>query len=685
MNNGFSEFLLSLEDEEFFAVMRNYLGPLSTPFNKHNLIQRLERFLTRQETVRRIKSFLDAQDRELLAAVHYFREPTERDLHFFFGETHGYLDLHSRLLNLQDRLILLANRTAHHIRINPILTPYLEDAAAATSLVPSRQAEPENRREPWFQPSLIPAFMAFLREFPEPLKSSGELKKRALEAVSERFPLLMEAAQEGPEEAQGEGLLPPRLAYLLEVLRHLSLLREAQSRLEVSEEGVTRLSRFPESWVQLVSVCAAGGARSTRELYVGVAGARELLKRVDPSRAYEPHRLGRYLGIILTAQGGAMERGEGLLESLVASGLLQVGAEGYLRLALLPEESHDDRDNGPGARSTGGSLLSPNFEITLPMEAQTEKHLRAAKLARILQYDRFCRYEITRDSFLEGCEGREEGEARIEELRELTGRPPQNIATTLGAWVAEYGAFRLMEGVVLLAEGQQATLLEHAPAIQPYLRKRLAEGVYLLQGPELEWRKALAELGFEQVPPVERRREGSGVGSFPFEPPAEERDRLAYSGSEEAIGEPAAFEEERSAEADALTTRLRDRIGELDAGEEVKQELNRRLEMKLLLYSEQLENEAARRAVAEARGLDYLGKIRIIEAALSASGDLLEVLTRKPGAEPERILLKPRSLEKGNQDVILHGTSLPDNRPVKVQVRKVALLRKLTGTLIRTL
>ncbi|MFP4426335.1 MAG: hypothetical protein ACLFPP_07745 [Spirochaetaceae bacterium] len=680
MNDGFSEFLLSLEDEDFFAVMRNYLGPLSTPFNKHSLIQRLERFLTREETLRRIKAFLDFRDRELLAAVHYFREPTERDLHFFFGDTHGYLELHNRLLNLQDRLILLTNRATHRFRVNPLLEPYLREAVAATSLVPSRPADADKRREPWFRPSLIPAFMAFLREFPDPLKSSGELKKKSEEALSQRFPLLLSEEEQETGLAPAGERLPPRLSFLLRGLRHLGLLREGAGTLELEEEGIRRLAEFPEEWIELLGICAASGVRGSRELYAGVAGIRELVSRLDPARSYEPTRLGRYLGIILTGQGGATESGEALLESLTDAGFLQAREEGYLQLALSPREENREGE----ARSVGGSLLSPNFEITLPMEAPMETHLRAAKLARILRYDRFCRYEITRDSFLEGCEGREEGENRIEELRGLTGKLPQNIATTLAAWVSEYGAFRLMEGVVLVAEGRQATLLDHAPAIQPYLRRRLADGVYLLRGPEREWRRALAEIGFEQVPPVERERRESAAGSYPFESPPQERDRLAVSTSEE-LTRPGTASDGDSREAEQLTERLRRRIGELRTGEEVKQELNRRLDMKLLLYSEQLENEAARRAAAEARGLDYLGKIRIIEAALSASGDLLEVLTRKPGADPERMLLRPRSLEKGSNDVILHGTSLPENRPVKVQVRKIALLRKLTGTLIRTL
>jgi len=525
--------------------------------------------------------------------------------------------------------------------------------------------------------------MAFLREFPDLLKSGGALKKRAEEAVSERFPLLLQRDPQSLGEAGRDESLPPRLSYLLRVLRHLGLLHERHSELRIDEEGVRRLAGFPEEWTRLVAVGVAGGARSSRELYAATASLRELLSRLDPGRSYEATRLGRYLGIILTGQGGTMETGEELLLSLAASGLLRIREKGHLQLALIPTKKDQEGETEP--RPAGGSLLSPNFELTLAMEEPMEKHLRAARLARILRYDRFCRYEITRDSFLDGCEGQEEGNRRIEELRELTGKVPQNIATTLGAWVAEYGAFRLMEGVVLLVEGRQATLLEHAPAIQPYLRKRLAEGVYLLQGPEPEWRKALGEIGFEQVPPVERGREHSSIGPFPFEPPPEERDRLASSVSQDMVHPPRSSQEPESENAEALTERLRNRIEELQAGDEIKQELNRRLDMKLILYSEQLENEAARRAVAEARGLDYLGKIRIIETALSASGDLLEVLTRKPGADPERLLLRPQSLEKGSSDVILHGTSLPDNRPVKLQVRKIALLRKLTGTLIRTL
>lgn len=705
MKDGFSEFLLALEDEEFFAVMRNYLGPLSTPFNKHDLIRRLQRFLSREETVRRIRSYIDSWDREILAAVHYFREPTERDLHFFFGETHGYLDLHTRLLNLQDRLILLANRATHRIRINPLLADHLSDLVTASALVPSRDASPQPPQEGWFHLSLLPALMAFLREFPEPLKSGGGVRKRAEEALRERFPLLF-------LQDDGEESVPPRLHYLLEAARGLGLLEEEGARLSVSESGILRLSDLPDEWARLLAVAAETGSRESRALYTRAAALQELLRGLDPEKTYEHLRLGRYLGVILMGQGGEMGAGEELLSNLIGAGLLQRDDEGYLRLARELRETEatpgSEGEEGGSARSAGGTLLSPNFEITLPADAPLERHLLAAKLARILRYDRFCRYEITRDSFLDGCGGRREGEEQIRELTELTGRLPQNIAMSLEAWVAEYGAFRLLEGVVLLAEGQQATLLEHAPAIQPYLRKRLADGVYLMQGPEGEWRRALAEIGFEQVPPVERQRLGSGPGPYPFEPPATERDRLAYSPGgglsggglsdagrpgESTVGAEGAgtggAEAPREAQDASGASELRESLGEeiekMKTGEEVKQELGRRLEMKLLLYPEQLENEAARRAVAEARGLDYLGKIRIIEAALSASGDLLEVLTRKPGAEPERMLLRPRSLEKGSSDVILHGTALPENRPVKVQVRKIALLRKLTGTLIRTL
>ena len=53
---------VTLPDSAFFDIVRNYLGDVSTPFNKHRLFDRLVSFLKKRETVRRIISLIDSDD-----------------------------------------------------------------------------------------------------------------------------------------------------------------------------------------------------------------------------------------------------------------------------------------------------------------------------------------------------------------------------------------------------------------------------------------------------------------------------------------------------------------------------------------------------------------------------------------------------------------------------------------------
>ena len=54
----FKSTLLTLGDDAFFELIRNYLGPIKTPFNKHDLIAQLMAFLRRDEIQDRIVSLI---------------------------------------------------------------------------------------------------------------------------------------------------------------------------------------------------------------------------------------------------------------------------------------------------------------------------------------------------------------------------------------------------------------------------------------------------------------------------------------------------------------------------------------------------------------------------------------------------------------------------------------------------
>jgi len=101
----FTSLLLSMPDDTFFYIMRNYLGPLQTPFHKPTLIKKLISFLTRTEVLQRIAEIADTVDRKILTAVSMLEEPSIQDIFEIFKDELEFFQLHYAVLNLEERLL----------------------------------------------------------------------------------------------------------------------------------------------------------------------------------------------------------------------------------------------------------------------------------------------------------------------------------------------------------------------------------------------------------------------------------------------------------------------------------------------------------------------------------------------------------------------------------------------------
>jgi hypothetical protein len=106
-----------------------------------------------------------------------------------------------------------------------------------------------------------------------------------------------------------------------------------------------------------------------------------------------------------------------------------------------------------------------------------------------------------------------------------------------------------------------------------------------------------------------------------------------------------------------------------------------RIRKKLILFPEQVRRGMAPREKNEARGIDYSGKVRLIEQALHSGTELLEIIERTTIGDPEKRLIKPEGLDQKSTDLELIGVELPSGREHRIRVRKIALLKKLKGSL----
>jgi hypothetical protein len=281
-----------------------------------------------------------------------------------------------------------------------------------------------------------------------------------------------------------------------------------------------------------------------------------------------------------------------------------------------------------------------------------------------------------------------------------------------------------------LVEESHAPMLEHSPEVKPYLRRRLGPGAFLLSAEEEpEWRAALEQAGLGAVPAVKKvgsartpelaprafeeparvelpaggSRASSSRGTEGSEAGPGDTDAAgAASGRAGGAGEPAGGREAPGAAgrgdadsaegvraggaenaADAEEQRkddLRAAAEEAPLGDEQRREIRRRIERKLILVPEQITTAVVPRELPEARGLDYVGKVRLVEQALSRGTDYLEIVERGSGG-PSRLFIRPSRLDKGSGHLVLHGHTVGEDREVSVRVDKIGLVRVVRGTL----
>ena len=128
------ESIMTLPDEQFFELIRIYLGEIQTPFNKQNLIEQLSSIFRKQEIKENILGLLSPFDLKVLTVLSLIEKATQQKIIDFFSQEYKLSEIYTELLNLNERMIIYYFRDSDSekkiIRINPLLEdsilPYLD-------------------------------------------------------------------------------------------------------------------------------------------------------------------------------------------------------------------------------------------------------------------------------------------------------------------------------------------------------------------------------------------------------------------------------------------------------------------------------------------------------------------------------------------------------------------------------
>lgn len=680
----FARWLIQLDDESFFALMRNYLGPIKTPYNKHDLIRELTALLLREKTIQQIRGHLSGEDIPVLQAISLLSEPQEGELTQFLQGTLSGTGVQQKLINLRDRLLIIpTEHRAGGVCINPVVAPWLLDEigrhrtpVAGTPIAgtpiggPAVSASAGVSALPWFTNRCVAALIALFQEEPEFFTRTGTVRKRAERRRDECFGPLFHG-DEGTE----------RFTLAVHALETLELVhRREDGRIFVRRDSVDQLTEIPERWVQAL----LWGAVTTDSLDNAVIRGEmitQLLLELPRDRRWSTGEMIRL--IMLTQPHGAAPPDEAMVSALAAVDVLIRQGELYAVNPVAGDEL-TRTDHSPAVH------VSASMTIAIPPGCTTGAVFTVARIAQLQQFDVVTTFILSEEYLLQLP--REDRQNALHDLRELAGELPQNVEFLMNRWQTRGDATRLLQGLILTVNEEHRAVVERDDEFQRILRETIAPGVYLMNPTSrTAVQRILQRLGMgtpaalEETPPIDAsapdflrlvrlRQQPMLIGGAkalrdilaPAPAPAPPPD------NSDSDSEPKQWDAEQ----------LYEHLSSLALPEDVERELALRIERKLILFPEQLRREVVPPGGMEARGLDYLGKVRLAESAIS-EGEMLEVILRNPSGQPERIRVMPRELVKQQDDLFLRALQLPGEEAVRIRLRRVSLLRRLRGTLVR--
>lgn len=691
--------LLTLNDGHFFDLMRSYLGDIRTPFNKQRLVDDLEGFLGRRDIQETIASYLDEVDRRVIAAVGVLGDPAVEELAGFFEGELAYAELHAILLNLEERLVLfrIADGGARRLALNPALAPVLDPIAADPSgLFPSEPltvlptavdaggATPP--RDAAVLPGLITdlflvAATAYVRGAPNLFRSDGTYRKKALDDIADIFPV-------------------DRFTGAVEGLRTLGVLEKDEEGIRVDEGRLEAFGSLPEADRACYAAAGLIGAgleelhrtksgRAPRDLLTAWARlTKRLVDSLDPARRYPETTLFRFLDAAERAVTLPRRR---RWESRVAdpAAELRAGSErGPFRAAVLAATTAVGlllRDDSGSYRavpvSAAAAVSAPvsvdsAFSVIVHPGIAFADAVRLAVFLELRESGSVLRFELTRDAAVRGFNSGLEPSAMIALLERLTGRPvPQNIRWSIGEWHARYASVAVYHGVVLVLAEDRRFLME-TPTMAGMVDRILAPGVYLLNAAtEADAADALRKAGTDIVAIPAKTAQGEVPVDDPRFSAFVPLDKTKY-------GAPATFPAAVARHGVAQTgatarlERLRAALAAKRLPKDQNDELSARVDRRVILTESQLVGAAVRFEKLEAKGLDYVGKVRVAEQALS-TGSLIELFWRGPKGEPNRALGAPVSLDKSGGEVELLLDPVPRGDRIRIAVGKISVIRRI--------
>jgi len=706
---------MTLPDNAFFELIRTVFGKVNTPFNKQILASDLEKFLMRGDIQKNIASYINKQDARMIAAVAFLNEPCPSDLETFFLGDLSYAELNDQLVNLEERFILYRfqdedkSQGFKHLTLNPIfksiLLPYIANTALlfpSVHMGETTSDENQTNKNTEFPllyddrtPAVLLSFVSMNDAFFK--NKGGGIRQKVLNASQTLFPSLpMEALIGG---LQVLGLLFTKDDRLIPDYRRFSAFGRLnrQERAEYYTAGIFWYRESAPFKDGADSADSTDSAVSPWLMRTKVRFCATFIHRLcmllDPDRLYSIATL-RKLAYALERENNDISINK-LVDTMKQTGLLVSVSNEYVR-----KHSFAEFPMGGGAPEGRAVIaMDASFSLMVYPEIEYNDLVKIAAFSHVTEAGLNVRFELNRDSAVSAFNMGISANSIIELLQRLSqNRIDDNLIYALRDWEKSHREVILRQGLVLTLSPERQYLAETRP-LSTLITETLAPGIYMLPA-TLEERvvRALQKAGISIIArhgeqsDENRLSDGSRFDGYSsnFYPsfPSVNFNSLIYPNglppNEKPEGDSSANDETGDAARD-LTQSFHSALKKMRMDKEKQDELEARINRRLILCESQLKDAVLRYEKLEARGLDYNGKTLIAKQAISLQS-LVEVVW-PVNQKRERVFGIPKALDKTGSESILIIKPMDgedDEDVVRIPLGKISLLRRIKRSIFET-
>ena len=660
------ESIVKLPDHQFFDLIQLYLGKIKTPFNKQRLAEQLSAFLRKPAIQEKIAESLDSYDILILKAVSEIPNPTQSVLSIFFSKKISYSELSEKLLNAEERLLLyrVQNNAGDKIyKINPILQKIIEPFLSANLFFMPEKIGQVKSKEININDTALAGLYSFCIHNEAVLKNDGSFKKKYEDLIKEVFPWLSEKTK--------------HVDSIFLACESLGLVFRTENGFAVQRAKWGAFSQL-SNLERLVYFTAASLFKMRKEnLQKLVIILFEFLNSFYPDAYYEEEDVEQFFLLLCMQNFSSVVQNEIGNENILHTSFIGT-AELFGILCREKNLIYLNPELFKNAEEPQKPLLiDPSFEVTVLPDSNLKNLLPAAECMEPVLIQTTGKFEITKKACSKIFQSELTSENIYKILSAAAGHEiPQNIRVSINEWYKNFTSLELYSGFVVSVNKEKEKFFELDTPLKKLVRKKIAEGVYLLNVQDLkDFEQAVYKSGLEFIFYKNKHLQSPSVRNFQSLNLFSQKEKKDYTKKLDWVKQQKERENKYSNTLAQLSAILKD----LHLTKEDAKAVSSRINRKAIITEEQLKNGVFKFTKKEASGLDFLGKQKIAEQAILGK-HLLEIeLNTEKGKE--KISGIPEEILKQEKDAVLILACGNLNDKLKISIAHISKIKLIQNSI----